>query len=192
MGSSFAPNPLFDEPQGYEISLEAFSPRAAHRPHPGLRDFTPTLIAMGGLALFACALVVAFRIITLDASRQLQQPAIDFAVCGAIAFLGLSISWVHLGDRPASEAEELAADLDMESQPMPAALPAPAGRQVLSRRRIAAQACPFCGENMISLGLARHYCHGCGHLEGNVPISFLDSASACPCDNCRQNLQHPV
>jgi len=157
-----------------------------------MRDFRPTLIAMGGLALFACALVVAFRIITMDAARQLQQPAIDFAVCGAIAFLGLSISWVHLGDRPATEAEEFTADMDMESEPMPAALPAAACRQVLSQRQVADHACPFCGENMMSLGLARYYCHGCGHLEGNVPVSFLDSASACRCDNCRQNLQHAV
>src|SRR5512146_3406776 len=119
MGSSFVHNPAFDEPQGYKIPAEAFCPRAAHRLHSVLREFTPTLIAMVGLALFACALVVAFRAIALDATRQLQQPAIDFAVCGAIAFLGLSISWVHLGDRPASEAEELTADMDMESQPMP-------------------------------------------------------------------------
>jgi|GEM_PF-5562922 hypothetical protein len=191
MASSVAHNLTFDETSGRELSPES-SQEIASRVKHVMRDFRPTLIAMGGLALFACALVVAFRIITMDAARQLQQPAIDFAVCGAIAFLGLSISWVHLGDRPATEAEEFTADMDMESEPMPAALPAAACRQVLSQRQVADHACPFCGENMMSLGLARYYCHGCGHLEGNVPVSFLDSASACRCDNCRQNLQHAV
>lgn len=185
MGSSFVHNPAFDEPLGYEIPAEAFSPRAAHRLHSALREFTPTLIAMAGLALFACALVVAFRVITLDATRQLQQPAIDFAICGAIAFLGLSISWVHLGNRPANtEVQEFTADsVEVESEPRPR-------RKVFSQPPIAGHPCPFCGQNMMSLGLARFYCHGCGHLEGNVPVSFLDSASSCPCDNCRQGLQH--
>lgn len=187
MGSSFVHNPAFEEPQGYEIPAEAFSSRAAHRLPLALRGLAPTLIAMGGLALFACALVVAFRIITLDATRQLQQPAIDFAICGAIAFLGLSISWVQLGDRPAkAEVEEFTTDsVEVASEPGP-------GRKVFSQPPLAGHPCSFCGQNMMSLGLARFYCHGCGHLEGNVPVSFLDSASPCPCDNCRQSLQHAV
>lgn len=187
MGSSFVHNPAFDEPQGYEIPAEAFSPRAALRLQPALRGFTPTLIAMGGLALFACALVVAFRVITLDATRQLQQPALDFAICGAIAFLGLSISWFHLGDRPAqTEVEEFTADsVEVETESSP-------HRKVFSQPPMAGHPCSFCTQNMMSLGLDRFYCHGCGHLEGNVPVSFLDSASSCPCDNCRQSLQHAV
>ena len=54
------------------------------------------LIVLLGLALFGCAMMVAFRVVALDAAQQLRQPAIDFALCGALGFLGLSISWVHL------------------------------------------------------------------------------------------------
>jgi hypothetical protein len=184
MGSSLVQNPLFDEPQGYEFPGDGFSPRADYRLHSALRGFTPTLIALGGLALFAGALVVAFRIITLDATRQLQQPAIDFAICGAIAFLGLSISWVHLGERPAkTEVQEFAVEVESEPKPL---------RKGLSQPPVAGHPCPFCCQNMMSLGLARYYCEGCGHLEGNVPVSFLDSASLCSCDNCRQSPQHAV
>src|SRR5690348_18302436 len=91
MGSSFANNLAFDDANGYEFSAEAFAP-ATGRVDQLLQALGPKMMAMGGLALFAFALVVAFRIIALDSVRQLQQPAIDIAVCGAVAFLGLSIS----------------------------------------------------------------------------------------------------
>src|SRR5689334_3782638 len=107
MGSSFANNLAFDDANGYEFSAEAFAP-ATGRVDQLLQALGPKMMAMGGLALFAFALVVAFRIIALDSVRQLQQPAIDFAICGAVAFLGLSISWVHLGDHPRIEAENVA------------------------------------------------------------------------------------
>ena len=103
MGSSFANNLALDDANGYEFSAETFTPPS--RVDQLLQALGPKMMAMGGLALFAFALVVAFRIIALDSVRQLQQPAIDFAICGAVAFLGLSISWVHLGDRPRVEAD---------------------------------------------------------------------------------------
>src|SRR6185437_12357966 len=149
MASSVAHNLTFDETSGRELSPESSQEIASQVKHV-LRDFRPTLIAMGGLALFACALVVAFRIITLDATRQLQQPAIDFAICGAIAFLGLSISWVHLGECPAkTEVQEFA--VEVESEPKPR-------RKGLSQPAVAGHPCPFCCQNMMSLGLARYYC----------------------------------
>lgn len=187
MASSAAHNLTFDETNGHAFSSES-SQAAASRFQHKLRDYAPMLIAMGGLALFASALVVAFRIVTLDASHQLKQPAIDFAICGAIAFLGLSISWVQLGDRPATEAEQSAADLDVEMEPLPPL----ARRQVLPQPGMADHACPYCGENMLSLGLARFHCASCGHLQGNFPVSFLDSGCPCPCDSCRQALQPAV
>jgi len=68
---------------------------------------TPRLMALSGLALFGWALVVAFRVINLDAAHRLKEPAIDFAICGGLGFLGLSISWIHLGEhRPGQGAAE--------------------------------------------------------------------------------------
>lgn len=68
---------------------------------------TPRLMALSGLALFGWALVVAFRVISMDAAHRLKQPAIDFAICGGLGLLGLSISWIHLGEhRPPPVAAE--------------------------------------------------------------------------------------
>jgi hypothetical protein len=71
------------------------------------RLFTPRVRAMSGIALFGWALVLAFRVISLDAAHQLQQPALDFAICGGLGLLGLSISWIHFGERrPKAEPAE--------------------------------------------------------------------------------------
>ncbi|HEV2116390.1 MAG TPA: hypothetical protein VGR48_10220 [Terriglobales bacterium] len=177
MGSSFVQNLAFDEPNGYELSHETFAP-APGRVEQALDALGPSLIAMGGLALFGCALVVAFRIIALDAAHELRQPSIDFAICGAIALLGLTISWVHLGDNSKTATEDIAE----ESIAPPA--PVRSRRQV---RRQNGQACPFCGQNMMGVGSALYRCHTCGHLEGRGPVSFLDSTSFCNCAHCRQN-----
>ena len=71
MGSTFVQNLAFDELSAYEISTETFSP--AGPIEDALLAFAPKLIALGGLALFGSALVVAFRIIALDAVHQLRQ-----------------------------------------------------------------------------------------------------------------------
>ena len=204
MGSSFAHNLAFDEANGYDFSVEAFSPTAPSRIDQLLQALGPKMMAMGGLALFAFALVVAFRIIALDAVHQLEQPAIDFAICGAVAFLGLSISWVHLGDHSQSEVEQVAEDstefaiapMQSTPAPLPAAFHTPALytpavsvsplRKNLRQRWVGARACRFCGQNMTSLGQALYRCRTCRHLESNGCISFLDSAFSCNCQHCRQ------
>ncbi|HKC71857.1 MAG TPA: hypothetical protein VKB60_09550 [Terriglobales bacterium] len=207
MGSSFANNLAFDDPNSYEFSAETFAPATPSRVDQLLQALGPKMMAMGGLALFAFALVVAFRIIALDAVRQLQEPAIDFAICGAVAFLGLSISWVHLGDRSRAEAEHVAeesTEFAIEPmQPLPAAalaaqaFYAPAfpatsapslplrtpARQLWSN----SHACRFCGQKMTSLGQALYRCRTCRHLESNGRISFLDSAFSCNCRHCRDS-----
>jgi hypothetical protein len=203
MGSSFANNLAFDDANGYEFSAETFAPAPPSRVDQLLQALGPKMMAMGGLALFAFALVVAFRIIALDAVRQLQEPAIDFAICGAVAFLGLSISWVHLGDRSRAEAEHVAeesAEFAIEPmQPAPAAeaFYAPASPAVSSSslplrkqgRRLwrDSHACRFCGQEMTSLGQALYRCRTCRHLESNGRISFLDSAFSCNCQHCRDS-----
>jgi hypothetical protein len=91
------------------------------------RLLTPRLMALSGLALFGWAIVLAFRVINMDASHQLQQPAVDFAICGGLGLLGLSISWVHLGENPASSEKT-----EEESQPRllrPSSLQRPNFRQ---------------------------------------------------------------
>lgn len=205
MGSSFAHNLAFDDANGYEFSGEAFAPAAPSRVDQLLQGLGPKMMAMGGLALFATALIVAFRIITLDAVHQLQEPAIDFAICGAVAFLGLSISWVHLGDHTQAEAEDIV-DVGMEFaieplQPAPAPTPAAAFhapavsafpvslRKPARQHSMAGPACPFCGQNMTSLGPALYQCRTCRHLESNGRISFLDSAFSCNCQHCRHSVQ---
>jgi hypothetical protein len=208
MGSSFANNLAFDD--AYEFSAETFTP--ATRVDQLLPALGPKMMAMGGLALFAFALVVAFRIIALDAVRQLQQPAIDFAICGAVAFLGLSISWVHLGDRPRVEAEHVAeqsAEFAIEPmQSVPVAEPAAeafyapafpaASASSLPLRKQARQlwsnsnACRFCGQKMTRLGQALYRCRTCRHLESNGHISFLDSAFSCNCRHCRATEEQAI
>ena len=206
MGSSFANNLAFDDANGYEFSAEAFAPTTGSRIDQLLQALGPKMMAMGGLALFAFALVVAFRIIALDAVRQLQEPAIDFAICGAVAFLGLSISWVHLGDRPLAEAEHLAGEgTEFAIEPMQPvyvpnlaaeafyapASPAASASSVPLRKQARqlwrdGHACRFCGQKMMSLGQALYRCRTCRHLESNGRISFLDSAFSCNCQHCRQ------
>ena len=206
MGSSFVNNLAFDDANGYEFSAEAFAPTNSTRLDQLLQAVGPKMMAMGGLALFAFAMVVAFRIIALDSVRQLQQPAIDFAICGAVAFLGLSISWVHLGDRPGAETENVAeesTEFAIEPiQPVAAAEPAAAFHapaspaasvSSLPLRKQARQlfrdshACRFCGQTMTSLGQALYRCRTCRHLESNGRISFLDSAFSCNCRHCRDS-----
>lgn len=204
MGSSFANNLAFDDANAYEFSPQAFAPTTSRRMDQLLQALGPKMMAMGGLALFAFALLVAFRIIALDAVRQLQEPAIDFAICGAVAFLGLSISWVHLGDRPQAEAEEVAADsAELVIQPMepvpapepaveafyalPAVLPSVPLRKPTRQLWKGGHACRFCGQEMTSLGEALYRCRTCRHLESNGRISFLDSAFFCNCQHCRQS-----
>jgi hypothetical protein len=203
MGSSFANNLAFDDANAYEFSARALTPATSSRVDQLLQVLGPRMIAMGGLALFAFALVVAFRIIALDAVRQLQEPAVDFAICGAVAFLGLSISWVHLGDRPQAEAEDVAADsVEFVIEPME---PVPARESVaetsfpvvsapsIPLRKPSRQlwrgghACRFCGQKMMSLGQALYRCRTCRHLETNGRISFLDSAFSCNCQHCRHS-----
>jgi len=205
MGSSFANNLAFDDATGYEFSAETFTPPS--RIDQLLQALGPKMMAMGGLALFAFALVVAFRIIALDSVRQLQQPAIDFAICGAVAFLGLSISWVHLGDRPRLEAEHIVEEsAEFAIEPLPPlpvaataaqAFYAPASPALSSSslplRKQARQlwrdshACRFCGQKMTSLGQALYRCRTCRHLESNGRVSFLDSAFSCNCRHCRDS-----
>ncbi len=198
MGSSFANNLAFDDANAYEFSAEVFAPTASGRMDQLLQALGPKMMAMGGLALFAFALVVAFRIIALDAVRQLQEPATDFAICGAVAFLGLSISWVHLGDRLQAEAEDVAADsaqfVTQPMEPVPAPEPVfeasyalPAGLSSVPLRRKGGHACRFCGQEMTCLGEALYRCRACRHLESNGRISFLDSAFSCNCQHCRQS-----
>jgi hypothetical protein len=203
MGSSFANNLAFDDANAHEFSARALTPATSSRVDQLLQALGPKMIAMGGLALFAFALVVAFRIIALDAVRQLQEPAIDFAICGAVAFLGLSISWVHLGDRPQAEAEDVAADsvefVIEPMEPVPACEPvAEASFPVVSAPSIplrkpsrqlwrGGHACRFCGQKMMSLGQALYRCRTCRHLETNGRISFLDSAFSCNCQHCHHS-----
>ncbi len=61
---------------------------------------TPKLTALSGWVVFACALVAMLRIMILNANHELQFPGIDFAVCSAVATLGLSIARIT---SPASE-----------------------------------------------------------------------------------------
>ncbi|HKW24168.1 MAG TPA: hypothetical protein VJN48_00210 [Terriglobales bacterium] len=206
MGSTFANNLAFDDASAYEFSAQALTPTTSSRVDQLLQALGPKMMAMGGLALFAFALVVAFRIIALDAVRQLQEPAIDFAICGAVAFLGLSISWVHLGDRPHVEAEDVAADsVEFVSEPMepvpapeaaveafyapafPAVVPSVPLRKPTRQLGKGGHPCRFCGQKMTSLGQALYRCRTCRHLESNGRISFLDSAFACNCQHCRQS-----
>ncbi|HET7748635.1 MAG TPA: hypothetical protein VFK81_04595 [Terriglobales bacterium] len=207
MGSSFANNLAFDNADAYEFSAQAFAPAASSRVDQLLETLGPKMMAMGGLALFAFALIVAFRIIALDAVRQLQEPAIDFAICGAVAFLGLSISWVHLGDRAQAEAEDVAgesAEFAIEPmQPVPVpelvvvachapAVPAASASSVPLRKPTRqlwrdVYACRFCGQKMTSVGQALYRCRTCRHLESNGHISFLDSAFSCNCQHCRHS-----
>jgi hypothetical protein len=209
MSSSAATSLIFHEPE--TIACHSARADAARRSANciTLTDFTPKLIAAAGLLLFACALVVAFRIIALDASHQLQQPGIDFAICGAIALLGLSISWVHLGEAPREGAQDSgAADVlppAFEASAQPASIPAaadtPRAAAVLSARTtsqahsrcwLRSHSCPFCGQKMIYLGSGRHVCAICRHSEDHGRLSFLDGAHICGCDHCCQTLQHAV
>jgi hypothetical protein len=207
MGSSFANNLVFDDANAYEFSAQALAPSTPNRVDQLLPALGPKMMVLGGLALFAFALVVAFRIIALDAVRQLQEPAIDFAICGAVALLGLSISWVHLGDPPQAGAEDVTADsvqFALEPvQPLPAPEPAceafymPAScaasaasaplrtqtRQLWTRGHV----CRFCGQKMTSLGQALYRCRTCRHLESNGRVSFLDSDFSCNCQYCRHS-----
>lgn len=91
---------IFDEPapKPHRLSLAAIPSAAVRGLHAVRRLLTPRLMALSGLALFGWSLIVAFRVINLDAARQLQQPALDFAICGGLGLLGLSISWIHLGE----------------------------------------------------------------------------------------------
>jgi hypothetical protein len=203
MGSTFANNLAFDDADGYEFSAEAFTPATSSLVDQLLPALAPKMMAMGGLALFAFALVVAFRIIALDAVRQLQEPAIDFAICGAVAFLGLSISWVHLGDRPLAEAPDMVTNSvdfaiePIQTVPAPEPFYAPASRAASAssvplrkqNRQLwtRGHACRFCGQEMTILGQALYRCRTCRHLESNGRISFLDSAFSCNCQHCRHS-----
>lgn len=204
MSSSFARNLAFDEDTGYEFSAEVYSPSAPNRIDLLLQALGPKMMAMGGLALFAFALVVAFRIIALDAAHQLEQPAIDFAICGAVAFLGLSISWVHLGDHPRSEGEyaaedsiEFAFEVPPAPAPLPPALHTPASfapavsvsplRKKPRQHWMGGRACRFCRQKMTAVGQALYRCRSCHHLESNSRVSFLDSAFSCHCHHCRHS-----
>jgi hypothetical protein len=210
MGSTFANNLAFDDANPYEFPVQEVNPTTPTPVDQLLQALGPKMIAMGGLALFAFALVVAFRIIALDAVRQLQEPAIDFAICGAVAFLGLSISWVHLGDHPQAEGEDFVADSSEfviePMEPVPAAAPAVAAfyapacpavvpsaplRKPTRQLWKGAHACRFCGQKMMSLGQALYRCRTCRHLESNGRISFLDSAFSCNCQHCRQSEEQP-
>jgi hypothetical protein len=208
MASSLAPNPLFDAPDGFDVSAEAFSPVAER----AKRTLRPKLIAMGGLALFGFALFLAFRVVALDAARQLRQPAVDFAVCGAIALLGLSMSWVYLGDNSPLPIEDIAdqgAEVAFEELPPSPLLPSspqafassasfssPAFNASASpapvRQRSRPKVCPYCSQKMAGLGAALWRCQMCGHLEDYTPVSFLEAASSCDCHHCRENRQHTV
>lgn len=100
------------------LSLAAFRNAVAHCFYIVRRLLTPRLMAISGLTLFGWALVLAFRVINLDAHHQLQQPAVDFAICGGLGLLGLSISWIHLGENlPASAEEESTPRLQLASSP---------------------------------------------------------------------------
>ncbi|MGE5206527.1 MAG: hypothetical protein ACM3PW_12995 [Chlamydiota bacterium] len=212
MAGGFAPNPLFDQPDGAEVSAEASSPIAVSTSERAVSASKRKVMAMGGLALFALALFVAFRVVALDAARQLRQPAVDFAFCGAIALLGLSMSWVYLGDNPPLAIEDIA-DQDTEiafeelppSPPLPsspqsfpssASFPSPAVNEPASlapvRQRSRPKVCPYCSQKMAGLGPARWRCQICGHLEDYTPVSFLEAASSCDCHHCRESRQHAV
>ena len=51
----------------------------------------PKLTALGGSILFACAIVSMCKMVVLYTNHQLQQPAIDFAICTLFAIAGLAI-----------------------------------------------------------------------------------------------------
>ncbi len=57
----------------------------------------PKLIGLGGLVLFGCALLAAFRVMVLNAHHALQQPGVDFAICSMTATAGLSITRIYRG-----------------------------------------------------------------------------------------------
>lgn len=67
------------------------------RPRPLRRAVAPKLIGLGGLLLFGCALLAAFRVMLLNARHELQQPGIDFAICTMAATAGLSITRIYGG-----------------------------------------------------------------------------------------------
>ena len=182
MASSGLQNLTFDEPNGSGIASEAFSSTSG-RVDRLMDVVAPKLMAMGGLALFAGALAVAFRVITLDAASQLQQPAIDFAICGAVGFLGLSVSWMHLGNTQRKEVEN-GVEESVEVAWTPAAASSAPRLQPSAQRFPAGRSCPFCGRKMMSLGRARYQCSTCRHLEGHGPVSFLDTNPSCDCAHC--------
>jgi hypothetical protein len=206
MARSFVPNPLFDQPDGAAASAETSSPIEDSRTARAVSALRPKLMAMGGLGLFACALFLAFRVVALDAARQLRQPAVDFAVCGALALLGLSMSWVYLGDNPSPAVEDIAHQ-SMEIAPPPllsspqsfpssASFSSPAVNEPVApapvRRRSRPKVCPYCSQKMAGLEPARWRCQMCGHIEDYTPVSFLEAATSCDCHHCRQNGQHAV
>jgi hypothetical protein len=193
MSSSFAPGFIFEQE-----SINSHSDRASRTPLGAaltLHDLTPKLIALAGLALFGCALVVAFRVVALDAARQLQEPGVDIAICGAVALLGLAISWIHLGDSAkqtaqaaAKEAEAVGSALIASTVPPAPTLARVAASTNKPRSTRLGHFCPFCGQKMIALGSARsgRICPACRHLEDHRRDSFLDGAQACECRHCRQ------
>lgn len=187
MASSCAPRLSFQESEPNNEARPALS--SATPALHGIRVFAPKLVALGGLALFGAALVIAFRIITLDAAHQLSQPAIDFAICGAIAFLGLTISWVQLGEAEGENILEMSAEMADEPSLPPAAnvyydvagsYQAPAATATLPSaqprrpRWFSLHTCGLCGGRMQSLGSAQYQCRSCRHLEDRSPLSFLD------------------
>src|SRR5689334_461428 len=58
---------------------------------PARPTILPKLTALGGSVLFACAIVSMCKMVVLYTNHQLQQPAIDFAICTLFAIGGLTI-----------------------------------------------------------------------------------------------------
>ena len=58
---------------------------------PAKSSILPKLTALGGTILFACAIVSMCKMMVLYTNHQLQQPAIDFAICTLFAIGGLTI-----------------------------------------------------------------------------------------------------
>ena len=202
--ASVAPTVAVDQRATTQPSIHEWDAASIDGTDERVTSLTSTLFALSGFALFACALVVAFRVIVMDANHQLQQPGIDFAICGAIGFLGLAISWVHLGkgsragamatdaamyEQGAGPAQSLTAVPESTTEDFSIAAPATAAVPAKAPKATQQRCCPCCGQGLVTISSTRSQCRACHHVEDHTPVSFLRAGRACQCDYCRQGLQ---
>ncbi|HLK34752.1 MAG TPA: hypothetical protein VKT29_16775 [Terriglobales bacterium] len=97
MGSTVAQSLMLNEQNTNVPHVGNQVPAVANDSEESIPSLAPQLKAVGGMTLFGCALLIAFKIVTLDANHLLKEPTIDLTICGIIAVIGLAISWVNLG-----------------------------------------------------------------------------------------------